>query len=98
MGDWMRMQRREFITLLGGGAAATAITWPRSARPQDAARRIAVIIGSSESDPSVLPRVAALRQGLSLPPLGNITLGFCKTIPKWREALVRGPMVWCEVQ
>jgi putative ABC transport system substrate-binding protein len=59
------MQRREFITLLGGGAAATAITWPRSARPQDGARRIAVIIGSSESDPSVLPRVAAFRQGLN---------------------------------
>jgi hypothetical protein len=59
------IRRREFIiTLIGSGAAATAITWPRMARSQDRMRRIAVIIGSAENDPSVLPRVAALRQGL----------------------------------
>jgi putative ABC transport system substrate-binding protein len=57
------MKRREFITPLGG-AAATALTCPRIARSQDRVRRIAVIIGSAENDPSVLPRVVAWRQGL----------------------------------
>jgi len=56
------IRRREFITLLGGAAAA----WPLAARAQQTAkmRRIAFFHALAEHDPEVHARIAAFRQGL----------------------------------
>jgi putative tryptophan/tyrosine transport system substrate-binding protein len=55
------MNRREFITLLGGAAA-----WPLTARAQlrEKMRRIGVLLNLSDSDPEGRRRVEAFRQGL----------------------------------
>ena len=55
-------KRREFITLLGGAAAA----WPLAARAQQAEliRRIGVLMVFGESDAEAQSFVAALRDGL----------------------------------
>jgi putative ABC transport system substrate-binding protein len=56
------MRRREFITLLGGAAAA----WPLVARAQSAERmrRIGVLTGVTADDPDGQVRIAAFLQGL----------------------------------
>jgi putative ABC transport system substrate-binding protein len=56
------MQRREFITLLGGAAAA----WPLSARAQqsDRMRRLGLLVGFSEGDAEGQAIGAAFRQRL----------------------------------
>jgi putative ABC transport system substrate-binding protein len=58
----MKMQRREFITLLGGAAAA----WPLAARAQqpDRIRRLGVLFAYAENDPEGQLGAAAFRQGL----------------------------------
>jgi len=56
------MRRRDFITLLGGAAAA----WPMAARAQQdgRVRRIGVLASLPEGDPEMQARLAGFRQGL----------------------------------
>ena len=57
-----KLERREFITLLGGAA----VTWPVAARAQqsDRMRRIGVLVPFGEDHPVAQARVAAFLQGL----------------------------------
>ena len=53
------MRRREFITLLGGGAA-----WPLAARAQQTAMPVIGLL-SSRSPAVDIPLIAVIRQGLN---------------------------------
>jgi hypothetical protein len=58
------MKRREFITLLGGAAAA----WPfaASAQQRDPMRRIGVLMAATADDPEYQARMGAFQQELAL--------------------------------
>jgi len=55
------VRRREFISFLGGTAAA----WPRAARAQSVVRRVGVLINLAASDPEGQARLAAFAQALA---------------------------------
>jgi putative ABC transport system substrate-binding protein len=60
------MRRRQFLSLLGGAAAASA-AWPaplRAAQQPAQIRRIGMLIGYAENDPETQARLSAFRQGL----------------------------------
>src|SRR5262245_48196181 len=56
------VKRREFMTLLGGAAAA----WPLSARAQqgERMRRVGVLMNTLSDEPEAQARIAAFLQGL----------------------------------
>src|SRR6266566_4913049 len=58
-----KLKRRDFITLLGGAAAAPSMFWPRSASAEQAPMPVIGFL-SSASPQSYAHVVAAFRQGL----------------------------------
>ena len=60
------MKRREFISLLGGAAAAPPLLWPLTARAQqrDPIPSIGVLSNLAEENPQMKARLAAFVQGL----------------------------------
>jgi putative ABC transport system substrate-binding protein len=74
----IHMRRREFISLLGGAAAA----WPLAARAQQPVVPVVGFLNSTSPDPS-LQRAAAFRQGLA--EVGFIDRQNVSTVFRWAE-------------
>jgi putative ABC transport system substrate-binding protein len=58
-----QLKRREFITLLGGAAAAQSILWPLAARAQQPAKPVIGFLSSTAEAP-LHDQVAAFREGI----------------------------------
>jgi putative ABC transport system substrate-binding protein len=60
------MNRREVISLIGGAATATSVSWPFAVRAQQPGgiRRIGVLMGIAESDPTRQSFVSGFTQAL----------------------------------
>ena len=73
------MNRRAFITLLGGAA----VSWPLAARAQqtERVRRVGVLVAAAADDPEYRARVAALLQ--SLQQLGWVDGGNVRIDTRW---------------
>src|SRR5262245_37018474 len=74
------MKRREFISLLGGVAAA----WPLATRSQqaDGMRRVGVLASAAEGDLDMQARVAGFRQGLERSGWSNARIDVRFTVGK----------------
>jgi putative ABC transport system substrate-binding protein len=75
------MKRRDFITLLGGAAVASSVSWPLAARAQttDRVRRVGVLMGFAEGDPVWQAHLAAFRaafQGLGWTDGRNVRIDY----------------------
>jgi putative tryptophan/tyrosine transport system substrate-binding protein len=60
------MRRREVLSLLGGALVSWPVSWPKlaDANYSDRLHQIGVLIGLSENDPDVPPRIAVFEQAL----------------------------------
>ena len=87
------MNKREFISLLGGAAAA----WPVATRAQqvEQVRRIGMLFGQTLNDPAVLPRIEAFRQALQQ--LGwsmDVHPGWFSDNKEWIEYIAAVVVLW----
>ena len=89
------MRRRDFISLLGAGAAA----WPLAARAQQSGRmrRIAVLLRVAQDDPDAQRDLQNFRKGLWQ--LGwtagsNILIEYRYASADWAASPARGAISW----
>jgi putative ABC transport system substrate-binding protein len=88
------MRRCDFITLLGGVAASTALPLSIRAQQPEQIRRIGVLMGYAESDPAVQSYLAALRGALAK--LGWTDGSNLRIELRWGAADPEAPPIRCD--